>query len=119
MPEIPFNESEVTNIMQASKAMTQDIYWEKYQTVELFLKENDIHYEKNIPIIGTTKKKYRIDLNVFNHQDSLMEILSPKSRSGIKHKVDGAFRIWYDIDKQAQKFSVLNDVPMIFMKNGT
>lgn len=107
----------IFDVISTSKALGDLIYTSiAYEPavfvheVEQYLKENDIHYEKNIPIIGATGKKYRIHLRVLNHQESLMEILSPKSRSGIKQKVDGAFRIWYDIDKEARKFSVLNDV---------
>ncbi len=106
----------IYDIIGASKALGDLIYtsiaYEPVfiQEVEAYLKENDIRYETNIPVIGVTGKKYRINFKIFNHQESLMEILSPKSKSGIKLKVDATFRTWYDIDKQARKVSILNDM---------
>lgn len=111
----------IFDVISTSKALGDLIYTSTayepavfIQEVEAFLKENDIRYEKNIPVTGLTGKKYHINFKVFNHQESLMEILSPKSKLGIRIKVDATFRIWYDIDKQARKFSVLNDVDFVW-----
>lgn len=111
----------IFDVISTSKALGDLIYTSTAyepaiftEEVEAFLKENDIRYEKNIQVIGVTGKKYRINFKVFNHQESLMEILSPKSKLGIKFKVDATFRTWYDIDKQAKKFSMLNDIDFVW-----
>lgn len=108
----------IFDIIETSKAIGDLIYTSvAYEPavfiyeVESYLKENNIKYLKKIIMDGViTGKKYSIDFKILNSSDSLLQTLSAKTAAGISPKVNATFRMWYDIDKQVKKLSVLNDI---------
>ena len=99
----------IASLMYTSKAYEPTVFNDE---VSDYLTENDIKHQKNYPIIGTTGKKYRVNIRVNSNRprELFVETLSPSQESAVTTTVNRVVRLWVDIEASKDRVSLLNDL---------
>jgi Domain of unknown function DUF1828 len=89
------------------------------EEVKSFFASNAIEAVPKDNVTGFSGTKYEVSFKIKRLSgDVLVETVSPRSKGGIKNKVNSAFRMWSDIDRaglyHGKRFSLLNDDPLTY-----
>lgn len=107
------------DVLVAARGTADLIYTSKVYEPALFVDEvkdflagHEIRFVPNIRLMGQTGKTYKVDLEILRVREGpiYMQTVSPMTQMAVKPKVDGAFRMWSDIDGERQKVTLLNDI---------
>lgn len=112
------------DVLAACKAVADLVYGTRayepatfQDEVAEYLRANKFQIEKNVPIVGQISgTRYTVDLRVpAGERVALIATISPTtSASGTRRHINQVFRMWSDVNGQAWKHSLLNNIGFEF-----
>ena len=111
------------DVLAACKAVGDLIYMTRAyepatfeEEVAEYLRANKFEPERNVHVHGKTNARYTIPLRVqARSRTALIAPIAPtSSMAGTGRHIDHVFRIWSDVNGNAWKHSVLNDIGFTF-----
>jgi len=109
----------ILDVVAAAHAISDLIFSSKaYEPATLaqeageLLQKSEIHVEYNVPVVGSTGKRYRVSLKALGARtggEILIEAMSPAEERLMTPVVNRVFRMWSDVNTARNKVSLLND----------
>ena len=99
----------VADLVYTSRAYEPATFTEE---VSLYLTEHGIEHRRDVEVFGDTGRRYHVSLGLNGKRirPLYVQALSPAQTGQMNNLINRVFRMWWDVDGQTRKMSLLNDI---------